>query len=184
MSLLDYFDIKPEEGQEQTKVCIHCGNEKLVSMFFKNRTGYDNRCISCHGSRKRDVERLRKNPSTPAMPERCECCGRENPKKFDIPGRMGYNLNLDHYYDNGKPFFRGWVCKQCNSGIGYLGDDITGVFNAMSYLLKSLPEEKWNEFVTMLKEERTKVTKRLEELDGRPIQRCDTFDTTDQEECS
>lgn len=143
-TIYDFIDPEPGEKQNQveTKICMHCKNTKPVYEFFKNRTGYDNRCIRCHGNRKKDVEKIKKLSTTPPMPETCQCCGRENPKKHNIIGRMGYNLNLDHYYDEkGNPFFRGWICKQCNSGIGYLGDTVSGVYKAFYYLLESLPEE-------------------------------------------
>lgn len=182
---MNFFDKNDLEIDTiNTKICMHCNTEKPISAFWRNRTGHDNRCMACHTGRKRDVEKLRRDPSTPKMPDRCQCCGRENQKKLNIPGKMGYNLNLDHYYDNGKPFFRGWVCKQCNSGIGYLGDDINGVFNAIDYLIRSLPEEKWIMFKSMISEEKNKTIKRLEEINDKPIQRCDPVDPPKQKKRS
>jgi hypothetical protein len=135
------FTLLDIDDSEEKKICMHCDTEKPVSKFYQNRTGIDNRCIECHSKRKRDVEKLKRNPSVPKMPDVCDCCGRTNPKKLKIAGKMGYNLSLDHYYDsNDKPYFRGWICKQCNSGIGYLGDNVKSVFNAFTYILKSVPE--------------------------------------------
>lgn len=58
----------------------------------------------------------------PAKPNdgRCECCRRVRP------------LTIDHCHVSG--FFRGWLCRLCNQGIGALGDDLRGVLHAVAYL--------------------------------------------------
>jgi|SRR5271155_197318 len=62
-------------------------------------------------------------PTRP-MPDRCECCGR-------LP--MGQpSLALDHCHSTG--VFRGWICMNCNQGIGKLGDNLDGVLRAARYL--------------------------------------------------
>ena len=43
---------------------------------------------------------------------------------------------LDHTHD-GANTFRGWLCADCNRGIGALGDDAQGVLAALSYLINS-----------------------------------------------
>lgn len=136
---------EPEEKQKlETKVCVNCNQEKTIDNFWINRTSKDGRCIQCHNKKKKDVKFLREQPETPPMPDRCDCCGRTNPKKLNIPGKRGDNLCLDHTYRDGKPIFRGWICKQCNSGIGYLGDTPYDVFNALMYLLNSSTDyERW-----------------------------------------
>ena len=52
---------------------------------------------------------------------KCECCGR----KVRTP-------HLDH--DHATHKFRGWLCSQCNVGIGMLGDDAAGLRRALRYL--------------------------------------------------
>ena len=44
---------------------------------------------------------------------------------------------LDHTHD-GSNTFRGWLCSNCNRGIGALGDDVHGVLNALNYLLRDV----------------------------------------------
>jgi hypothetical protein len=51
----------------------------------------------------------------------CECCG----KQCDP-------LCLDHCHVTGA--LRGWLCRNCNAGIGQLGDDLQGVERAVAYL--------------------------------------------------
>lgn len=60
--------------------------------------------------------------ATRPRPAHCECCGR--PPK----GRV---LHLDHDHVTGK--FRGWLCFDCNSAIGRLGDSIYGILCALAY---------------------------------------------------
>ncbi len=41
---------------------------------------------------------------------------------------------LDHCHDT--ETFRGWICGNCNTGLGALKDDIVRVSNALKYLKK------------------------------------------------
>jgi hypothetical protein len=63
-------------------------------------------------------------PSRP-RPTHCECCGKQ-------PRRT---LDLDH--DHKRSLFRGWLCNGCNTAIGKLGDNLTGVLRAVAYLEKA-----------------------------------------------
>ena len=60
-------------------------------------------------------------PTRPA-PEWCECCGR---LFITTP-------NLDHDHFTGK--FRGWLCSQCNTALGLLGDSRDVLEKAIAYL--------------------------------------------------
>ena len=51
----------------------------------------------------------------------CQNCGKQNKK-----------LVFDHCHKTGA--FRGWLCYQCNSAIGNLGDDLRGLQRAVKYL--------------------------------------------------
>lgn len=68
--------------------------------------------------------RYRKTLPKPTRPPptHCECCGRA-PKR---------NLHLDHCHATNA--FRGWLCTQCNVGLGMLGDDLRGLRRALRYL--------------------------------------------------
>jgi len=66
--------------------------------------------------------------ATRPAPERCECCGALRAEKH--VGRR--QLARDHCHTTGT--FRGWLCTQCNSGIGQLGDNIQGLERAIAYL--------------------------------------------------
>lgn len=64
-------------------------------------------------------------PTRPC-PKYCECCGRK---------QNGQALCLDHCHNTGK--FRGWICRQCNTGIGMLGDTLAAIHLAAKYLRKT-----------------------------------------------
>lgn len=52
---------------------------------------------------------------------------------------------IDHDHETGK--VRGLLCGRCNSAIGFLKDDVLVAFNAVAYLLKNLPDKKFNNLV-------------------------------------
>jgi hypothetical protein len=57
----------------------------------------------------------------PPKPETCHCCGKKTK-----------NLVVDHCHNTGD--YRGWLCRNCNQGIGKLGDTIEGLEQALTYL--------------------------------------------------
>lgn len=72
-------------------------------------------------------EKIRKRCGLPEptrpMPELCEMnCGRKA-------------ICLDHCHLTDK--FRGWLCRQCNTGIGLLGDSSEGLRNGLGYLART-----------------------------------------------
>lgn len=57
----------------------------------------------------------------------CASCGKTNPDRS--------SLSLDHCHSTGK--IRGLLCRNCNSGIGLLGDNVEGLQAALAYLTKA-----------------------------------------------
>lgn len=63
-------------------------------------------------------------PDRPA-PAVCECCGQ--------PPRSSYSkLVVDHCHDT--KTFRGWLCDQCNTAAGMIGDSAEGARKLLTYL--------------------------------------------------
>jgi hypothetical protein len=59
--------------------------------------------------------------TAPPKPDNCQCCG------------LNVNvLVMDHCHKTER--FRGWLCRNCNTGIGKLGDDLQGLHQAINYL--------------------------------------------------
>jgi hypothetical protein len=82
-----------------------------------------------HNNKERAAAINRKSQGVPEAtrpkPEICECCGKP-------PTARGFNR--DHCHITGK--FRGWLCDNCNTGIGKLGDNKEGLQKALNYLLE------------------------------------------------
>ena len=78
-------------------------------------------CRECHtvvSKEQRDVRKM-----APPKPDHCDCCHKKVEK-----------LQIDHIH--GTLIFRGWVCRNCNTGIGAVGDTLEGVLRAAVYLEK------------------------------------------------
>lgn len=126
--LENFVDFSDEEllkwKQENTvteKQCTYCLIVKPISNFSKNVKYYnilDGRCKKCKNKTSNTTENLKK--VAVEKPEVCDCCKR--PKK----------LYLDH--DHKTLEIRGWLCNNCNTSLGKLGDDILGLKNALAYL--------------------------------------------------
>lgn len=64
-----------------------------------------------------------------AIGGRCEICG----SLLETLGRKGSRaLHVDH--DHKTDRVRGFLCSQCNRGLGYFGDSIEGLMAAVTYL--------------------------------------------------
>ena len=79
----------------------------------------EKKCRQCHTIIEKERREVRK--IAPPKPERCERCHKKTKK-----------LEVDHLH--GTFTFRGWLCTDCNSGMGKLGDDLPGVLQAAVYL--------------------------------------------------
>ena len=104
--------------------CRRCNNKQPASFFRirPDRTNYRVKsCKECVKSENRELNQMHK--IVPPKPNSCDCCG-----KTSSEGR----LYLDHCHKN--LTFRGWLCNSCNLGIGSLGDSVSGLEIAISYL--------------------------------------------------
>ena len=77
-------------------------------------------CLAVMYRTRRDLEKLHPRPPPGSL---CECCGRVA------------QLHLDHDHKTGD--FRGFLCLNCNTGIGKFGDEIEGVAKALAYLVRA-----------------------------------------------
>ena len=110
-------------GQSVTKVCKVCNQLKPIEAFSRNGTWRRPECLSCGAKQQREYSRLRRRYGTPPLGTPCECCGQTKEM-----------LHWDHCHDSKE--HRGWLCNNCNTGIGKLGEDIEGVLKALDYLAK------------------------------------------------
>ena len=103
-------------GKRKYFTGVACGRGHIAQRYSSSRN-----CVSCinnHNWKARNTPL----PTRP-MPNNCEICGRE-------PGER--SLHLDHDHETKK--FRGWLCQQCNRGIGLLGDNLESLMRVVLYL--------------------------------------------------
>lgn len=123
------------------KTCSKCWTSKPATEFYRRNgkaDGLQHRCKTCqkkdyvswtaaHPEKIKEFRRRSRGqveaPTRP-IPVFCELCERKNtrPPAF----------NEDHDPSTGK--FRGWLCHKCDIGLGFLGDNLTGLGKAVLYL--------------------------------------------------
>jgi hypothetical protein len=111
------------------KTCVKCGKEKLPSQFRLSAKSDNHKyrrpeCIECEKKYSKEKYKIFKKIKSIEIGNKCACCGRSDKK-----------LVLDHCHVTGK--FRGFICQNCNLGIGRLGDNIEGIKMALKYLKKN-----------------------------------------------
>lgn len=110
------------ETVSDTAICKICGEEKHIDCFSKMGVNQiDKRCQNCNKERAQWIKEQRKlfgHLDTGF----CDCCGEKSNR----------SLHLDHNHNPLK--FRGFLCINCNQGIGKLGDNIKGLNRAIKYL--------------------------------------------------
>ena len=136
---LDLFDEQPEDTHAEVeqhthhrdipydaKECCDCGETKPLTEFPKHKLTWDGtlkRCKDCLSKRSAQKTQILKTAPPPPEDKKCECCGVIVFKE---------SMHFDECHATAT--FRGWLCRACNQGIGMLGDNKTGILNALAYL--------------------------------------------------
>jgi 5-methylcytosine-specific restriction endonuclease McrA len=121
----DLFGNEPE-----SKECSKCKKVKPLTDFTWNKENngqYRRRrpeCKKCEYSRRKEERNAYKKAGSPKRPELGTPC--------DICGRTDRPLRFDHCHETGK--HRGWLCNNCNVGMGHLGDNLESLLEAVKYL--------------------------------------------------
>jgi len=119
-----YYLENTEQIRQRARDYYHANAEACLAKSRENGRRYRSKNADVIRAKKR-LDAGLPEPTRPC-PEACECCG-------GPPGRRA--LSLDH--DHGTGCFRGWLCGNCNTGIGKLGDTIDGLQLATDYLKRS-----------------------------------------------
>ena len=128
--LFENNDFYKTEGY--SKVCRYCKKDLPIAFFQIRYKGYvpegtrgrNHICNDCFRKSQRLVKWLRDNAPPQPQDSRCECCKKITDK-----------FHLDHCHETEK--FRGWVCRNCNIGLGFLNDDIETLEKALEYLRRT-----------------------------------------------
>jgi len=126
----ELFAINSHGANGRKSICKDCSN-KAQKALYKSRSRRDPEGFR-EGQRYKEIwkkykitkdefERLERSQGY-----KCACCGKSKER--------GVNLVVDHCHESGG--VRGLLCRNCNSGIGKLGDTKEGVFKALRYLEK------------------------------------------------
>ncbi len=92
------------------------------SLRYKNKSA----CTVCQLAHSRRRYREKYWPKATHPPAGfCEICG-------NVSAENDHDLDFDHDHVTGA--FRGWLCNRCNTGIGFLGDNVKGIKKALAYL--------------------------------------------------
>jgi hypothetical protein len=118
------------------RTCSKCEKNLPCTEEFFNRnqstnTGGDKyfrpECKECNKKRnqgQKEAYKLAGKPKYPVIGTPCDLCTRTDMK-----------LVFDH--DHKTLEHRGWLCENCNQGLGRLGDNEEGLQRALNYLIKS-----------------------------------------------
>ena len=116
--------IKIVGGENDKQECKECHKILPLTAFTTHTPRSDGAyhlrkiCRECHTTIHGEQVAARKN--APPKPDNCYNCHKNK------------KLEIDHIHGTTK--VRGWICRNCNTGIGSLGDTLEGVLQAAVYL--------------------------------------------------
>ena len=131
----DLFNSLSTDVGDDGKTCIKC-NKYLPQESFEWFSGVSTwrrpECKQCRGESKRIRDEIRKHAPPISEDHTCPICTQTLQEiSLHKTKRMG-TFVLDH--DHEKRMFRGWLCPNCNSALGMLGDDLETIKRAYNYL--------------------------------------------------
>lgn len=124
-----------ETGQTliEAVTCNVCDVMQPVANFAVMPSGEIKRkCKSCKSGQKRVVKKLRSENPYPSDDYCCPICERDMKEISKYGQPMLSKWVLDHCHETNT--FRGWLCSNCNTGLGGFKDDKDKVLKAYEYL--------------------------------------------------
>ena len=123
--------------------CNDCGVVQPVENFQHIPSGEIKRkCKSCKRKQLHLVDHLRTLHTYPDENYLCPICQR-NIKEIGRKGQPRMQMwVLDHCHDT--ETFRGWVCSNCNTGLGAFKDNVKRITKAKNYLEDHIRKQKEN----------------------------------------
>lgn len=135
---LDMFGLDPDQVYHYDGdigyVCNNCGIRQPPDQFQHMQSGEVKRkCNTCRRGQSALVRALRKANPYPTDPAyECPICSRTMDEISQHGQLRLQTWVLDHCHDT--ETFRGWLCFNCNSGLGQFKDDLLRIQSAVRYL--------------------------------------------------
>jgi hypothetical protein len=107
------------------KICRSCNQERDLSLFSKDKNKKDGLRSNC----KYNISLNFYDNLFIQQNNRCAICSNAFSNE-----KHNYKAHIDHDHTTGK--VRGLLCNDCNSGIGFLKENITILSNAIKYIEK------------------------------------------------
>lgn len=116
------------------KKCNKCKQDLPICEFSKHSASNYLRpeCKKCNNILSKQRKELRKQHGNPPENYKCPICQRDEQQISSGGGNKSTRWVLDHNHDTNK--FRGWLCHNCNMGIGAFKDDRNILQRAIEYL--------------------------------------------------
>tara|TARA_R110000751_G_scaffold134411_1_gene236832 strand:+ start:337 stop:828 length:492 start_codon:yes stop_codon:yes gene_type:complete len=121
-------NVKIVGNEYDLKHCMSCTHDLLPKFFAKKGTRnamganyLQGRCKPCSNAIDKERQYIKKMAGP--KPFFCECCSKTTE-----------HLQRDHI--RGTYVFRGWTCKNCNTGLGLFNDNLRGLLIGALYLEK------------------------------------------------
>ena len=124
----DELEVESSDG----KVCVKCKLHKPCEAYYYWENYYRSQCIECYTAMKRRVAELKRIHKYPDESYKCPICQRDHKEIVESQGKKKKAFALDHCHQTSE--FRGWICGNCNLGLGCLNDSIETLQNAIDYL--------------------------------------------------
>ncbi len=120
------------------KKCNKCKQDLPLSEFSKHSASNYLRpeCKKCNNILSKQRKQLKKQHGLPPNNYACPICGRSENEISSGGGNKSTRWVLDHNHDTNQ--FRGWLCHNCNMGIGAFKDSVDILKKAIEYLNNEL----------------------------------------------
>jgi hypothetical protein len=130
---LEMFSNYLRYEEEDGIVCKKCGIRQPPENFQHMESGEIKRkCRSCQKRQNKTVARLKREIPAPDSDYRCPICVQSLQEISSHGQKKLQQWVLDHCHETDT--FRGWICFNCNSGLGSFSDDIEVTKRAVLYL--------------------------------------------------